>query len=32
MLDGVPARERYDILAGNMVRVYQLPQSLEVPA
>ena len=32
MLDGVPARERYDILAGNMVRIYQLRQSLGVPA
>jgi predicted TIM-barrel fold metal-dependent hydrolase len=32
MLDGVPARERHDILAGNMVRAYQLPQSLEVPS
>jgi predicted TIM-barrel fold metal-dependent hydrolase len=32
MLDGVPASERYDILAGNMVRAYQLPQSLEVPS
>jgi predicted TIM-barrel fold metal-dependent hydrolase len=32
MLDGVPARERYEILAGNVVRAYQLPQSLEVPS
>jgi predicted TIM-barrel fold metal-dependent hydrolase len=32
MFDGVPARERYQICAGNMVRLYDLPQSLEVPA
>ena len=32
MFGGVPARERYDILAGNMVRIYNLPQALEVPA
>ena len=32
MFDGVPAQERYDILAGNMVRIYQLPQALGVPA
>lgn len=32
MFDGVPAKEKYEILAGNMVRIYRLPQSLEVPA
>jgi predicted TIM-barrel fold metal-dependent hydrolase len=32
MLDGVPAEERYQICAGNMVRVYDLPQALETPA
>ena len=32
MFDGVPARERYEILAGNMVRAYGLPQALPVPA
>ncbi len=32
LLDGVPARERHEICAGNMVRAYGLPQSLEVPA
>ncbi|MBW2316704.1 MAG: amidohydrolase family protein [Deltaproteobacteria bacterium] len=31
MFDGVPAREKYQILAGNMVDVYQLPQALERP-
>lgn len=31
-LEGVPARERYDILAGNVVRLYGLDQTLEVPA
>lgn len=28
MFDGVPADERYEILAGNMVRLYDLPQAL----
>jgi predicted TIM-barrel fold metal-dependent hydrolase len=32
MFDGVPARERHEICAGNVVRVYGLPQALEVPA
>jgi len=32
MFDGVPAQERHEICAGNMVRVYGLPQSLETPA
>jgi predicted TIM-barrel fold metal-dependent hydrolase len=32
MFDGVPARERHEICAGNIVRVYGLPQALEVPA
>jgi predicted TIM-barrel fold metal-dependent hydrolase len=32
MFDGVPARERHEICAGNVVRTYGLPQSLEVPA
>jgi predicted TIM-barrel fold metal-dependent hydrolase len=32
MLHGVPAPERYAILAGNMVRAYGLPQALEIPA
>jgi predicted TIM-barrel fold metal-dependent hydrolase len=31
MFDGVPAREKYQILAGNMVDVYRLPQGLERP-
>ena len=31
MFDGVPARERHEICAGNIVRIYGLPQSLEVP-
>jgi predicted TIM-barrel fold metal-dependent hydrolase len=31
LLADVPAPERYDICAGNMVRIYRLPQSLEVP-
>jgi predicted TIM-barrel fold metal-dependent hydrolase len=31
MFDGVPARERHEICAGNIVRVYGLPQSLEAP-
>ncbi len=31
MFDGVPADERHAICAGNMVRVYDLPQSLESP-
>ena len=30
-LVGVPQAERHDILAGNMVRIYRLPQSLDVP-
>ncbi len=29
MLVGVPQAERYQILAGNMVRIYGLPQALE---
>jgi predicted TIM-barrel fold metal-dependent hydrolase len=29
MLDGVPADERHQILAGNMVRAFGLPQALE---
>ena len=32
MFDGVPARERHEICAGNVVRVYGLPQALEMPA
>ncbi|HME71071.1 MAG TPA: amidohydrolase family protein [Myxococcota bacterium] len=32
MFDGVPARERYEICAGNMVRAYALGQAMEVPA
>ncbi len=32
MFEGVPAEERYRICAGNMVRLYGLPQSLEAPA
>ena len=28
MLDGVPADERYRIVAGNMVDLYDLPQTL----
>jgi predicted TIM-barrel fold metal-dependent hydrolase len=32
MFGGVPARERYEMLAGNMVRAYGLPQALEIPA
>jgi predicted TIM-barrel fold metal-dependent hydrolase len=31
MLDGVSAEERYLILAGNMVRLYKLPQALKEP-
>lgn len=31
-LEGVPARERYEILAGNVVRLYGLDQTLEVPS
>jgi predicted TIM-barrel fold metal-dependent hydrolase len=27
MLDGVPADERFEILAGNMIRVYNLPHA-----
>ena len=30
-LVGVPQAERHDILAGNMVRIYRLLQSLDVP-
>ena len=30
MFDGVPAEDRYAICAGNMVRLYGLPQALEV--
>ena len=29
MMVGVPQSERYEMLAGNMVRIYGLPQSLE---
>jgi hypothetical protein len=25
MLEGVPADERFDICAGNMIRLYRLP-------
>ncbi len=31
MLETVPANERYWILAGNMVELYQLPQTLSPP-
>jgi predicted TIM-barrel fold metal-dependent hydrolase len=31
MFDGVPTRERHEICAGNVVRVYGLPQSLPTP-
>jgi hypothetical protein len=27
MMVGVPQAERYEMLAGNMVRIYGLPQS-----
>jgi predicted TIM-barrel fold metal-dependent hydrolase len=30
MFVGVPQRERHEILAGNMVRIYRLPPALEV--
>ncbi len=32
MFDSVPADETYQICAGNMVRLYDLPQALKVPA
>ena len=33
MLDGVPAEERFKILAGNMIRIYDLPhQATEAAA
>ena len=32
MFDDVPADERYLICAGNLVRLYDLPQALQVPA
>src|SRR4029453_6519548 len=31
MLESVPADERYLMCAGNMVRLYNLPQALKVP-
>jgi len=31
MLAGVPAAERYEILAGNRVRAHGLAQALELP-
>ncbi|MEE9608673.1 MAG: amidohydrolase family protein [Myxococcota bacterium] len=30
MMVGVPQAERYEILAGNMVRIYKLPQGVKV--
>ncbi len=29
--EGVPRAERYEICAGNMVRIYRVPQAPEVP-